>query len=52
MKVFNYVLAGLCLAMAVITFVTKADVAWFTGGLLWLIASMYNFTSGLEASLK
>ncbi len=52
MKYFNYILAALCLVFAVSTFVTKTDVTWFTGGILWLYMAFGNLTNGIEASLN
>lgn len=50
MKVFFYIMAVLSLLFAVFTFVTKTDVAWFTGGVLWLYMALGNLKDGLEIS--
>lgn len=51
MKVFYYILAILCLVFAVMTFVTKAGVQGFTGGILWLYMAFGNLSTGTELSL-
>lgn len=46
MKAINYILAVTCLGFAVMTFITRTDVSWLTGGVLWLYMAMGNFAQG------